>query len=510
MNASIKSPWDPLRACALALLLAGGVLGAFWNVWRADYVFYDDINYVKENPAVQAGLTQASAAWAFYSPQHKVWHPVTWLSFMLEVEFGGGRPVVHHTTNLVLHLLNVFLLWFFLSVSTKTVWRSFAVALLFAVHPMRVESVAWITERKDVLSLFFGLWGLITYTVWVRRKQAWVWWVTLFFFILAVMAKSMLVTFPFLLVLLDIWPLGRFSPRDLRPILKAALQEKGPFFVLSFLFCLVNVWAYRSGGGVLAMPETDLAMRLQNAVVVCLEYLCAFFWPVALTVFHPFEPVSAGRFLLALILLGGVTAGVAWRAAAHLPFAVGWFWYLGTLVPALGIFSFTWMRMGDRFTYLPHIGFLIFLIWGLAFFWERAGRFWRAGIVSGFVIGTVFLCLVSRQQVKTWMNSRELFAQALRVHPEFVKELNNTGNALAQEGRYGDAMDHFAGIVMVQPDFAPAYFNMGRTLEVMGRPEEARAMYAAVLEILPEHAASRKKLLELGKVADQVTDETAI
>ena len=295
-------------------LLIGVLLFAFWGIWNFDYVFYDDINYVKENPYVLKGLSKESIVWALTSFQHHVWHPLTWISFMLDTEIYGPVPFGYHLTNLIFHILNTLLLFIFLIKTTKSYWPSLIVVLLFCIHPLRVESVVWITERKDVLSFFFLMLALLSY-----RKN---YFLTLLFFILGVMSKMMLVTFPLLLLLLDRWPLGR----DKEVGWFRLIVEKTPFFALSFLASIWNLYTYKSTGLSFNIPNMTLFEKIAAIPLAYGEYLLKTILPINLSVYQYHLPIHAGLLVSACAALLGLTVFVLKnKKSPHL--FMGWFWF---------------------------------------------------------------------------------------------------------------------------------------------------------------------------------------
>ncbi|MEY4917416.1 MAG: hypothetical protein RL616_1329 [Verrucomicrobiota bacterium] len=363
----------------LGLLLGLVTLCVFWPAKDFDFLGYDDPGYFSENPNILGGVTAANVAWAFTSGDAANWHPLTWLSLMLDAEIFGHGPAGPHLTNILFHAANAALLFFLLLRLTGARWRSLLVAALFALHPLHVESVAWIAERKDVLSLFFELLALLAYARWAQRGECGenkfgigikhhsspYNFPALIFFTLALMSKPMAVTMPFLLLLLDAWPLRRFSISDFRfPVLRTLVVEKVPFFALSGLACVITFIVQKNGGTVATLDAFPLGMRLENAFVSYARYLGKMFWPTPLANPYPHPGHWPVLLVLGSIILLAVASILAFRWRDSRPyFFTGWFWFLGTLVPVIGLVQVGDQAMADRYSYLPLIGMFIALVW---------------------------------------------------------------------------------------------------------------------------------------------------
>jgi tetratricopeptide (TPR) repeat protein len=526
------------NACSpglISLLLALVTLAVFWPVAKNDFVNYDDGAYVEKNPTVQAGLTWASVKWAFTTDYSCNWHPLTWLSHMLDCELFGLHATGHHLVNVLFHLVNVVLLFQLLFRTTRAFWQSALVAALFAWHPLRVESVAWVAERKDVLSAFFFLLTLWAYgryaefkiqnSKFKRRPMGW-YSAALFFFALGLMSKPMLVTLPFVLLLLDYWPLGRVSGSEFRLSSgRKLLLEKLPFLALSVASSVITYRVQQGGGAVVI--DLSPGGHIANALVSYVRYLGKMFWPLNLAVFYPHPvhwPVLTVLASALLLILVSAVALQQWRRRPYL--AVGWFWYLGMLVPVIGLVQVGLQSMADRYTYLPMIGFWILLIWGAGdFFTSRAGRPVAVAAAMVWLAACAFLC---RQQIRHWRNSGTLFEHAAQVtvgnylaynnlgnyqyaqgkleeamadyrkaiacNSAFEDPLNNLALVLYRQQKYPEAITYFKAALRARPDRVEVHHSLAEVLRETGVFEEAAEHYRFVLERQPDNAAAHNSL----------------
>jgi tetratricopeptide (TPR) repeat protein len=537
----------PLRggAATFAGLGLGLVLATAWvysPVGDFGFVSYDDPEYVAENKVVRQGIGSAGLRWALRNPHHGNWHPLTSLSHMLDVEVFGLEPGAMHRVNVGLHLLNVLLLFALLWRATRSCWRSAAVAALFALHPLHVESVVWISERKDVLSTALALATAHAYLSYVRSPCARRYLLVLLLFAAGLLAKPMLVTWPFVLLLLDVWPLRRFdsvvgaerAPR--RALLVRALLEKLPLFALSCILSVVALWAQRSGGALKSTELHPLGERLANAVVSYVAYLRKSVWPTDLAVLYPYpESLSGWQVVGSAALLIAVTVACL-RLRRRRPHAiVGWLWYLGTLVPVIGIVQVGAQPYADRYTYIPLIGLFIAVVWGLGGVVESRRRLLPAAAVLAGV-ALVALSLLASRQVAVWQDSVSLYQHALRVTEKNAILYNNLGIALVDQWRYdeairvyaqglafrsdfmhvlhynagiaesrvgghAEALVHFDGALRLDPGYEEVLFHKARSLAALGRLEEARQVLARVVELAPATAEPQVELgLVLGKL----------
>lgn len=491
----------------VAALLAALTAAVYGQVGTFDFINHDDPEYVFENPVVRGGLSLQGIRWAFTSVEMANWHPLTWLSHMLDVQLFGVSPGAHHLVNLAFHLMNTVLLFALLQGMTGTLWRSAFVAALFALHPLHVESVAWIAERKDVLSTFFGLLSMGAYARYVKHPGAAPYLTALFLFALGLMAKPMLVTLPAVLLLLDVWPLGRFSlkpeigsppkpERKEHPKKKKAagrpgaatagesrwlaamplVTEKIPFFLLSAVSSLVTVYAQQKGGAVASLQAFPIADRVSNAIVSCVLYLWKMIWPLELSVFYPVQAWPPAVVLACAALIAAVTfAAVRW--ARTCPYVlVGWLWYLVTLLPVIGIIKIGDAAMSDRYTYLPLLGPFMALSWGAAALSERwPFRAVALPAAAGLVLAA---CMVlTGIQVGVWKDSATLFSHALAVTKDNFMAHNNLAAALIQGNRLEEALGHLRKAVAINPGYAFAHHNLGTLLSLRGRDDEALAEF---------------------------------
>jgi len=530
---------NPRRTLAICVLLAAVTLAAFWPVFRNDFINYDDDEYVTQNPAVRSGLTWRGAAWAFTAFHAGNWHPLTWLSHMLDCQLFDLNPTGHHAANLCLHTINALLLFLLLQRLTGATWRSAFVAGLFAVHPLHVESVAWIAERKDVLSTFFGLLSLTAYAKYAeaKRQQSYPgrmaeaagateeipspglaatlspsdpssvtaprrvdggrvgvravqrhYAIALCCFALSLMSKPMLVTLPFLLLLLDYWPLGRLELPALNcrlSSLRSLLIEKWPFFGLTAASCVVTFFAQQHGGSVVTMSAMPVVMRLQNAFVACAAYLGKMLWPAELAVYYPHpKSIVIGAVIVGVILVIGVSAMAMCQARRRPWLAVGWFWYLGTLVPVIGLVQVGMQSMADRYTYAPLIGVFIAITWGIH---DAAGKWPCRRVWLGVMAAVVLLgCAIrTAMQAQLWRDSETIFRHTLAIAPDNPVAHQNLGCALGARMEFAEAAGHFERAVELWPRYAEALSNWGFALAMQGKPEAAIERYRAALAIKP-------------------------
>ncbi len=551
------------EAC-IWLILITAVLLVYWQVGDHEFINYDDNAYITDNAQVQKGLTSKGIIWAFTTSHTGNWHPLTWISHMLDCELYGLNPKGHHLTNVLFHMANAILLFVVLRWMTGAIWRSGLVAALFALHPLHVESVAWAAERKDVLSTFFWMLTMVAYVHYVNRPGGKRYLLVLITFSLGLMAKPMLVTLPFVLLLLDYWPLNRFNPRavpgsvedqplgfrssgdDKSPILKAVM-EKTPLFLMSLFSCVVTVMAQQEAGAISTLEIVPFKLRIANGLVSVVAYMGKMIWPQDLAVFYPhpvsdlqiWKPVVAGLFLL---ILSTVALWVAQRCRYVL---VGWLWYLGTLVPVIGLVQVGEQAMADRYTYVPLIGLFIVVVWGFADLvkgWRS--RRWVVSVSAAVMV--LALMAGSWLQVAHWKNSVRLFKhaldatsnnyvahytlgnalalqgnltgsvshynKALQIHPNFAEAHNNLGNALALQGNLTGAISHYNKALQINPDHAEAHRNLAVGLDRQGRHQEAIQHYAEVLRISPHDAQSHNNLgvalAEQGRLKEAVAHFT--
>ena len=518
-NLSLDTPqstaWSAFSGQArwVCLALIAANLIVFASVWHHDFVNYDDDQYVTTNPVVARGLTWHGVSWAFTTGYAVNWHPLTWLSHMLDVQLYGLDPGPHHLTNLLLHIASTLLLFGLLHRMTGALGRSAFVAGLFAVHPLHVESVAWVAERKDVLSTLFWMLTLWAYVEYVRRPAASRsavrrYSLVLLFFALGLMAKPMLVTLPFVLLLLDFWPLGRvrmgpnpaggwaLSREEWARTVRLA-WEKLPLLALAAVSSVVTFFIhYRRGGDVISLGRVPLNLRVANALVSYVAYIGKMFWPARLAVFYPYPHSVPGLWIAgALLALVAISVAVI-RAGPRRPYLlVGWLWYLGTLVPVIGLIQVGDQAMADRYTYVPLIGLFIMVAWGVPDLLARWPlRLSRIALPSAAVLVILACAISARGQLQYWQDSTTLWTHALAVTTGNNIAHNNLGIVLADQGRLDEAIDHYLEALRIKPDYADAHNDLGVALADEGKLDEAIAHYSEALRIKPDYADAHNNL----------------
>ena len=529
-----------LRILLVSAALVAVTLGSYWGVLSHPFSILDDDEYVTRNTAVQEGLTSKSAGWAITSTHAANWHPLTWLSHMLDVELFGLDAGRHHAVNLILHAANSVLLFLLLARMTGNLWPSALVSALFAVHPLHVESVAWVAERKNVLSTL--LW-LLTIRAWVRyaaAPRAGRYLLVVLLFALGLMAKPMLVTLPLTLLLLDWWPLHRFRQGTAGGGGAAGFMtgsvplvvEKIPLLVLSAISSALTLHAQRAGGALVSLRAIPLRERIPGAILALAGYLWKMLWPGPLSVFYPHDAATrpAWQILGAALLLAALTVAAFWLAR-RAPYAlVGWLWYVGTLIPVIGLVQVGGQAMADRYTYVPLIGIFIAIAWGAADL-ARARPRLRGVLAAGGAVAVLSLAAATRTQAAFWRSDITLFEravqatsgnalahnnlglalfragrtqeaithyrEALRIEPTDSFARRNLAYALLEEGRFAEALDHYNEVLNVLPGDPETQFHMARALQRLGRPAEAIARYTEALRLRPEFEQARNNLANL-------------
>jgi Flp pilus assembly protein TadD len=483
----------------LCLLLFTATLLVFWPVLKCDFVNYDDPDYFSSNPHVVSGLKADNIIWAFTTSQTGNWHPLTWLSLMLDAElFDPANPAGPHLTNLLFHGFNVVLLFLLLQRLAGTIGPSVCVAALFAWHPLHVESVAWISERKDVLSTFFGLLALLSYQRYTQASRRAGYWLALVFFELSLMAKPMLVTLPFVLLLLDWWPIGRLSlsvgngsvggVSGARVGLKCVLLEKMPFFVLSLISGIVTFIVQKQGGAVASLANVSISERIQNGFVGYIRYLDKTVWPSPLANPYPLVRHWELSFVIfSVVLVVGLSA-LAILVARRFPyFFTGWFWFLVTLIPVIGLIQVGIQSMADRYTYFPLIGVSIIFAWGLSRICaQRPFLKMPVAILTLMILGA--LVLQARTQLGYWKNNETLFRHTLAVTTDNYLAYNNLGTWLSKNGHLAEALDCFQKSARINPSDPEVRYNLANTFSKLGNWNEAINNYEFSLQLKPEQA----------------------
>ncbi len=499
------------------LLLIFATLVVFHRLPTHDFINLDDNLLVYENPHVLAGLSKEGTIWAFTQYHAEYWHPVTWLSHMLDCQLFGLRPGLHHLTSLLFHLANCALLLLILKKMTGALWRSAFVTALFAIHPLHVESVAWVAERKDVLSAFFWFLTIWAYVRYAEQPGPRRYLLVLLFFGLGLMTKPMVVTLPFVLLLLDYWPLGRLHVLNVRTesdldipgaSLFRLLWEKIPLFVLTAVTIVATVMVQDKVGALKSLEAFPLQSRIANGLVSYVSYMAKMIWPHHLAVYYPYpDTIPLWQVVGAGLLLICVSAMVL-KGAKNRPYlAVGWFWYLGTLVPVIGLVQVGSQAMADRYTYLSLIGLFIMIAWGV----PSIVADWRHEKTVVAIASAILLlgCMVGTWlQVGHWKNSITLFQHTVRVTSDNHFAHNNLGVALAREGRLAEATYHYSQALRIQPDRAEVHNNLGNALAAQGSVDRAVDHYYQALAIDSNNARAYNNLGNL--LANQGKKEEAI
>lgn len=499
------------RKPLLCLVLAAATFAAFRPVLDNGFINYDDDAYVTSNPRVLDGLSADGIRWAWTTGHAGNWHPVTWMSHQLDVTLFGLSPRGHHRTSLLFHAVNAILIFLLFERMTGRTARSFFLAALFALHPLHVESVAWIAERKDVLSTFLWLVTTIAYVRWTEAPSFGRYGAVAAFLAIGLAAKPMLVTLPATLLLLDRWPLGRArvpsSGADVGATWGRLALEKAPLFVLVAISSVVTFLVQQAGGAVRPVSAVPFDQRLGNAALACVAYLAKTVWPSGLAVFypHPGAALPWGSALAAVVGLVVVTAAaVAWRRERPW-FLVGWLWYLGTLVPVIGLVQVGEQAMADRYSYVPLIGIFVILAWGAPELWsyfirkvggrvrDEGRRFPWVGVALAATSLAVLASLTSAQSQR-WRDSETLFRHALAVTENNHTAHIHLASAMAERGRLDEAVRHLEEAVRIAPRDVVARNNLGAALFALGRLDEAGEQFRLASEIDPSDALARANL----------------
>jgi protein O-mannosyl-transferase len=497
----------------------------FAPVRHHEFINYDDPDYIIANPIVQRGVTWEGIHWAFTSSHSYNWHPITWISHMSDVQFFGLNPGAHHLVSLFFHIANALLLFWLLRKTTNAIWPSALVAAVFAWHPLHVESVAWACERKDVLSTLFWLLTTIFYVRFVnafkvhnlRFKVEYA--LALVCFALGLMSKPMLVTLPFVLLLLDFWPLGRapvFSVQcsvfsrarpkseyrtvnrdgalgQTRPTTRLLLLEKIPFFALTAASSVITFLVQRKEGAVVNFEQLPLDARLANAIVSYVRYIGKTVWPTDLIIYNQPMSWSALQVTLAVVLILLFSAGAIFLARKQPFIFVGWFWFIGTLVPVIGIVQVGAQAIADRYMYVPMIGLSIAIIWPLAEATRRS-RFSKIALcgIAGVALTAFFF--ISSKQIRYWRNSETVFAHAVSVDPNNVVARVMLANSLLEQQQFNKAEEHFKAALALNPNFPEVHFNLGNLFMHQQKTAEAIAEYESALRKNPDYAEAHANL----------------
>jgi tetratricopeptide (TPR) repeat protein len=498
---------------------------AYGRILENGFINFDDNLYITENNHIKSGINPKNIKWTFSAVVSGNWHPLTMLSHTLDWSLFGANASGHHLVSLFLHIGAVVFLFLFLNKTTKNLWPSAFAAALFALHPLRVESVAWASERKDVLSMFFGMASIYTYAFYAESSKLSRYFLCLILFALSLMSKPMLVTLPFVLLLLDYWPLGRQKAStpvsvpvlvnkkagtknnkqrkadctsekkisttltNRSPIIRSLLWEKAPFILLTIVSSIVTVWAQNKGSLIASMEQLPFPARVANAIISYVSYLGKIFWPVDLAVFYPYEhSFPLWQILVSCFLMIGITITVIY-AMKKLPFLfVGWFWYLGTLIPVIGLVQVGGQAMADRYTYLPSIGIAIMLAWGIPLLFPHEDMRKKILFPTG-ITALIILAVLTWRQCGYWKNSLDLFNHALRITRDNNQVHNNIGLALFEEGKTEEAIDHYNKAIRIKPDVL-VYFNRGNAFSKLGQYQRAVEDLSRVIHWKPDYASA--------------------
>ena len=481
------------RPRVIVLALALTTLLVYLPVTHDGFLNYDDQDYVTENSMVQRGLTWAGIEWAFTTGHASNWHPLTWLSHMTDCSLFGLNPGGHHLVNVLFHAANAVLLFILLLQLTGALWPCAFIAALFAWHPLHVESVAWVAERKDVLSTFFALLTLLSYTKFVKENCRRSFWFALIFFALGLMSKPMLVTLPFVILLLDFWPLQRFShfKFQMATVTRFTL-EKNPFFLLAAVSCLVTFFAQsqQSGDAVASLELIPLHYRLLNAVISYGRYLLKMVWPVNLAVIYPLPEHLSWMYAAAATSAAAlfIISWLVWRGHRKFPYLlVGWLWFLGALIPVIGLVQVGSAALADRYTYVPLVGIFIAVVFGGC---DLAKRFQIPKIIMAVAtVSVLATCLIlTENQLRYWRDSETLFTHALAVTKDNHVAHVNLGVALDQKGEPNEALEQYRAAERLAPELYHIHNNLGNLLDKMGRPTEALTEYRQAVRLKPDFA----------------------
>jgi len=512
----------------LCMTLAVMTLSVYLQVGSHQFISFDDYQYVKDNPHVSGGITGKNILWAFTSIEASNWHPVTWMSHMADVQLYGMSPRSHHLTNVVIHTASSLLLLLLLLRCTGSLWKSWFVAVLFALHPLHVESVAWVAERKDVLSAFFGLLTLFFYSGYVAKQKPGRYLLALFSFLLGLMSKPMLVTLPIIMLLMDYWPLGRYrqegqgqSLQQLLGKMLSLIKEKIPFFALTLPSIVLTIYAQHQGGSVAGLKEIPLLLRTGNALIAYVKYIGKILWPSDLAIFYPLPAaVPLWQVIGSLSILVLLSTGVI-RAGRRCPYLIlGWFWFLITLLPVIGLVQVGGQSMADRYTYLPALGLFIMAVWGVP---DLARRLRYREEILALLAGMVVIAstALTWKQIGYWQDGISLYRHALQVTSNnhlvnfnlavdltekgdldgaiqayrasldgntFISEAhNNLGFVLAKKGDWDAAIKEYQLSLWMNPKDTRSLLNLGDAFAQKGDLKEAIKEYRQVLGLTPDN-----------------------
>jgi protein O-mannosyl-transferase len=489
----------------ISLALAAGVFAIYAQVRHFDFTGYDDPDFVVNNLHLRDGLSPASIAWAFRTGYAANWFPLTWLSYIVGVSLYGFDSGWHHLTNVILHAANSILLFLVLRRMTGARWRSAFVALLFAIHPLHVEPVVWIAERKEVLSGLFWFLSICAYVAYVKRPRAAAYILLLLAFCCGVMSKPMIVTLPFVLLLLDFWPLGRWKNIPTRRL----ILEKAPLLALAAAASVITLLVQRTAGAVVSAAEVPFALRIENALVSYLSYILQFLWPARLAVLYPYAArLPAWQVVGAFAVLAAITALVIIQRARRPYLVTGWFWFAGILVPVIGLVQVGIQSRADRYMYIPLIGLSIIVVWGLG---EIAARRAAARPIAALAVAACCAYgVVAWSDAAYWRDTITLFRHTIAVTDDNWGALGIVSQALLKQNRVDEAMPYITETLRLRPNLPEAHINLGAALSKRGDFNAAETQYRQALQFDPESPDAREGLgviqTEKGQLNDALTN----
>jgi len=487
------------RTLIIAIILSVTTLSVYWRTGTSEFINFDDDQYVYENSYIQNGLKLESVRWAMTATYAANWHPVTWLSHMADVQLYGMNPRGHHLTNVIIHTVSSLLLLFLLYRCTGSFWQSSFVAALFALHPLHVQSVAWVAERKDVLSAFFCFLTLLLYCNYTAKKSAALYVVTLLAFLFGLMTKPMLVTLPLVMLLMDFWPLNRyrFEGEEFRKLSATALslvKEKIPFFACSLFSSIITVYAQNTGSAIRSIEELSYTLRIENALTAYIKYIVMTFWPNDLAILYPVSTtIPSWQVIgsLLVLLLFSVVSVRCWRRYPYIP--VGWFWFLITLLPVIGLIQVGAQSIADRYTYIPLIGIFIVTAWGAT---DLTSTLQYRKEILALITGVVIITstAVTWQQLGYWQDSISLYRQALKVTSGNSLINFNLALALEKKGKTELAIQEYRNTLQINPNYSEAHTNLGAVLFLKGDIDQAMHEYQEGIRINPNDMQAHNNL----------------
>ena len=494
VDKSATSLADKYLTISTYLALAIFTFIAYHYVLHCNFSDFDDNSYITENRTVQSGLNRSSVLWAFGFTKIVYWMPLAWLSHILDCQLFGLKPGMHHLTSLLIHIANALLFFAVFKRMTGRLWPSAFVAALFALHPINVDSVAWISERKNILSTFFWMLTMLAYVYYTEKPSVSRYLLIITAFVFGLLSKPMLVTLPFVLLLLDYWPLKRMSFEFWN--IRKLVIEKLPLFVLTAASTYLSSLSFKDPYTADTTQIVPIGLRIANAIVSYIKYILKLVWPTDLAVLYPYPSFVPGwQIAGSLLLLICISAIVILLMKKKPYLLVGWLWYVGTLVPVLGLVQIgLWPAMADRWMYVPAVGIFIMLVWSVDELTAKLPL--RKPLLittSGIIIAAMLIC--TRTQVMLWRDSFTLFRYTLDIAPENPLMNNNLGVVLAQQGNYEQAVENYHKAIQDYPDYAEAYYNLGIALQKLGQSDEAIISYRQALKLNPDYA---KAYLNLG------------